>query len=178
MVNHAKNKVISSEILEYLKLRELEKSQHQKDFEDFNSKMKKHVSENSQKILLSIPLKECFVFIKASIAETFFKLLGKDPDFGAPDEKLKLSEVQILYSEYFALDEGYFSAFDLNFVFENKACDNYWSAFSLEKLFFDDEEFKMVNNSMGLCLDPKFENQKDYISIKDKILQSKAELGV
>ena len=142
-----------------------------KKVEELNTEVEQILEDHKEKILYSIifpgyPDCTC-VRLSADALNNFYYKIRK---LYSEEIGILLHEIQIVRREYL-YDLKFQNSFVIKFIFVQSQFNNSSAEFSLNKLDFDDVKFKLVDNSMGACLDPKFIDPENYFLVKNLLLE-------
>lgn len=118
---------------------------------------------NKETLLAAASLGDTVIFLSKQTRDNLFSGVPY------PETGLHLLSVEILHTEYTGSSEfEYFSNIIIRFNIEEPGYNSNWSEFSLSSLYWNDEKFKISEQSMGICLDPKF-REEEYFEVKKVI---------
>jgi hypothetical protein len=117
--------------------------------------------EEKSTILFSLSMKDTIVNLGEEIREVFDYQFHKYPVDGLSLLAIEIENVSVLNS---------------NFTFNNymqlkfKTSDENWNGSTpFMKTFCDDARLRIVDNSMGICYQPRFQSKKKYLEAKQFI---------
>lgn len=158
----------------FLKARAAVKNTFNQELKVLTEKMNDAASKNKEVVLLSLPMTNTLISLRKQTLDNLFSF---EKEF-YPEHGLFLNEIQIIYREYIGnIGSQFCSNIEIKFCFNDKRFNNAWSSFSLGKLSFNDEKLRFADNSMGVCLDPDFLDDKKYHFAKKAILDMKTKLS-
>lgn len=142
--------------------------------EDLKKEAKKIVEEYKEKTLYFIPMEsETYVKLSVSALENFYHQINY---LYSSENGILLKEIQIVHCENLS-DLNLYNSFQIKFVFGQKEFNNHWSLFPFENLSFEDKKFRLVDNAMGACLDPRFLDPEKYFLVKNLLLEAQNALS-
>jgi hypothetical protein len=123
-------------------------------------------------VLYELPLEETIVFLGEQQRDNLFSGIQY------PESGLFLRKLTIFLKENVGDAGGlkYYIDIRIRCTFDREGFNNRWSEFSFDKLSFDDEDVRFLENSMGVCLDPRFASKEKYEQIKESLLTIRKEL--
>ncbi len=134
-----------------------------KKVKDLKKEAEEILKDHEEKILYSIPLPaETCVRLSVDVMNNFYHEIRH---LYSEKNGIVLQEIQIVLHEYH-LDLKLGNSLQIKFVFVQKEFNTHRASFSLNRLSFSDDEFKLVNNSKGACLDPRFIDSEKYFLVK------------
>lgn len=155
-------KNLVSNLSDFLHERAETKKNLNQEFNSLQERMKKEAKENKRKILLSLSLETTVVFnIGEQIRGVFDYQNHKYPENG-----LILRAVEFVHCEHVG-DLGIYYTF-INVVFQTDH-QGFVGEIGIGRIGFDDETLRIIDNSMGICYQPKFNDSEDYFEIKEAI---------
>lgn len=131
--------------------------------ETLRKKMKEEGEKHKETALFAIPFSETIVKLHEQTLDNLFS--GVKQHY--PEHGLFLREIEIVHKEYTGgTDSLYHTNIVIQFRFHKEEFNTHWNSFSLSRLSFDDKELRFSDNSMGVCLDPRFAEKEKYEQAK------------
>ncbi len=150
----------------FLQARKTVKDTFNTELEALKKKMNEAKKEYSSKALFSIPLDKTIVFLGEQTLSNLFSSIEKE----YPMSGLFLREIQIIHREYLGDIGGYWNTIDIKFIFNVESFNNNpFSRFSFDRLGFKDDKNRLVDDSMGVCLNPTFADPEKYSAVRDAL---------
>lgn len=136
--------------------------------EDLKKESEQILKDNKEKVLYSIPFtSETYVFLTVDAMNNFYHQFKH---LYSKENGILLKEIQIVCREY-SSDFILTSSCIIKFIFGINEFNNHWASFSLDRLYCDDKDFELSDQSMGPCLDPKFIDPQKYFLVKGFITE-------
>lgn len=160
-------------LAEFLEQRETKKNTLNCKATAIHEKMKTEAEKNKERVLFSIPLIETLVTLSNQTLDNLFSLRKNE----YPAHGLFLREVEIVYKEYLGSNDSvYCTNVVIRFMFSKESFNNHFNNFSLGNTSFDDTNLRIVDNSMGACLDPSFMEKDKYMTVKIAVTAAQKQL--
>lgn len=124
--------------------------------------------EEKSTILFSLPMNDTVVDLGKEIREVFDYQFHEYPVNGLALLAIEIENVSVLNSNF---------AFNNYIQLKFKMSDENWSgSTSFYKTSCDDEGLKIMDNSMGICYEPRFKSKEKYLEAKKFILSVQKQL--
>lgn len=154
---------LKEDLESFFKSRNLVKDSFNKKIDLLKKALREELDRNHENVIASVKFEGIKIFLSEQTKDNLFS--------GAnyPETGLNLLSIEILHTEGVGSHEfKYYSNIIIRFNIKEDGYQNTWSEFSLSKLAWNDDKFRISEQSMGICLDPKFK-EEDYFEVK-KIL--------
>lgn len=125
------------------------------------------LKDHEEKVLCSI-LMDSSTYVRLS-TDALNNFYSDCESLYSVESGIVLKEIQIIFCEC-SIELSLTSSLRIKFIFEKEEFNNYYASFLFDRLYFNDKDFEISDQSMGPCIDPKFIDSEKYFIAKNFLI--------
>lgn len=154
------------DLSQFFKTRKAERDAFNSQLLQLNASMTADAAKYEEVVLFSLPMSNTLIKLSEQTLSNLFSSVEKF----YPEQGLLLNEIRIIYQEYIGdIEPKYCSDIKVKFCFDDDQFNNRWSSFSLGNLCFNKEQLQLINDSIGVCLNPYFVDSEKFYYVRKEL---------